>query len=155
MRRFLTYSSILLACLTTLAFAEAPSFVRTAVVPLQYPAGISMAQVPESKQFRFDEFMGVLHRDGSWTLHGLISHAGLACATYETGARFGIGDTECRAVNWITETRYVTSRKQCNNAHAEHRGGYHEPLLEYEFLQVNCVELSLRCRGGRCNWGRP
>lgn len=148
--------ALLFLCLATNpVFGESPSFERTAVVPLQLPAGTSMVKIPDSKQFRFNEFVGTLYKDGSWQLHGVINHAGLACATYETGARFGIGDAECTDVNWITRLRYVTSRKQCNNAQVEHRGGYHEPLLEYEFLQVNCVELSLKCSGGRCTWARP
>ena len=137
------------------ALADSPSFDRSIVVPVELPAGASMVKIPDTKQFRFNEFTGVLYKDGSWTLQGLFSHSGLLCATYETGARFGIGDAECRDVNWITRMQYVTRRQQCNNAQAEHRGGYHEPLLEYEFLQINCAELSLRCSGGRCNWARP
>lgn len=134
---------------------EPGAYVRTAVVPVEIPPGASMVRVPDAKTFRFNAFTGSLRKDGSWDVHGLIRHAGLACANYQVGVRFGLGDASCREVNWITPVRYVTDRKQCNDAEVEHRGGYHEPLLEYEFLNVNCAELSLKCQGGRCNWARP
>jgi len=93
------------------------------------------------------DFRGWLRRSGEWHVEGDVSHRGLVCGDYQTGMRFGIGSPGCTNVEWIGEVRYVTSRKQCNDASLRHVGGDTQPELAARFDQITCAERAVRCNG--------
>jgi hypothetical protein len=107
---------------------------------------------PERFDFSFGdskegEFKAWLRHKGGWEIDGWVQHAGLACATYRVGVRFGAGAPGCTDVQWLTDVSYVTGQRQCNNASQRHIGGDINFSLGKDFARVTCAERVISCRG--------
>ena len=115
------------------------------------PTRISLADAAAGKRTRLefgsDEFKGWLRNNGEWYVEGDVTHMGLVCADYEMGLRFGTGSPGCSNVEWLSEVRYATRRKQCNSATVKHTGGDSEPQLAGLFGKITCAERVIRCTG--------
>ena len=94
-----------------------------------------------------DSVSAWINSDGDFFARGWVEHRGLRCATYKLGIRFGIGNPACSQVQWVTETRYLSSHSQCNNAPIQHRGGGNDPKIKAQFAGINCAERAVLCRG--------
>jgi hypothetical protein len=117
--------------------------------PLFLPDG-----TPERLDFTFGdskagEFKAWLRNKGGWNVEGWVHHAGLRCATYRVGVRFGAGKPGCSDVTWLTDVIYVTEQTQCNNASQQHSGGDINFSLGKDFVRVTCAERVISCRGCR------
>lgn len=115
--------------------------------PLRLPDG-----TPERLDFSFGDaraggFTAWLRNKGGWYVEGWVNHAGLRCATYRVGVRFGAGQPGCSDVTWLTDVFYVTERTQCNNASQQHVGGDINFSLGKDFARVTCAERVIHCRG--------
>ena len=113
----------------------------------RYPKGDLGDFKLQRKDFRFDRSTAWLKRDGTWHIEGPVSHSGLLCGTYEVGMRFGIGKPDCTDVEWVSETRYVTSQSQCNSAETIHSGTEIDESLTGQFDGISCAERVVRCTG--------
>jgi hypothetical protein len=100
--------------------------------------------------FRTFDFDGFLLGDGTWQIVSRVPHGRLLCATYEVGARFGVGSPGCTDVKWLSDLSFVTQQRQCNQAVVVHSGGQTEPQLGTALPNVSCVEHVVRCTGN-CN----
>lgn len=98
-------------------------------------------------EFDFREIDGWLRTDGSWHIKGWVEHSGLRCATYAVGVRFGVGTQGCSDVKWLTQTKFVTSMKQCNNARVLHEGGDDDAVLKQDYAKITCAERIIKCVG--------
>lgn len=107
----------------------------------------SVVRVPSRLDFNFGELRLWLTKTGEWQVEGEVSHRGLLCGTYEVGIRFGAGSPGCANVNWVSDVRYVTTRKQCNNATVIHTGGDIQRELTSPFPTITCAERVIRCTG--------
>ena len=97
--------------------------------------------------FRIDETRAWLNGAGDFQVTGWVKHAGLLCATYRTGLRFGIGAPGCLNVNWVTEPYFVTSEFQCNGARVQHAGGDTVPEVGEQVGRISCAERVVTCSG--------
>ena len=97
--------------------------------------------------FRIEETKAWLNKDGDYQVSGWIKHAGLLCATYRMGVRFGIGSPACLNVNWVTEPAFVTSEFQCNGARVQHAGGDRYPELGEQMSKISCAQRVINCSG--------
>lgn len=108
-------------------------------------------QMPSDKaarlEFDFREIEAWLRSDGSWNIDGWVEHSGLRCATYEIGIRFGTGTSGCSEVKWLTQPKYVTSKKHCNNARLRHTGGDDTVVLKSDYEKITCAERLIKCTG--------
>lgn len=122
---------------------------------LKAPARAGMEWDPDGKltkiEFKFDDASAWLRSNGDWYIDGEVIHTRLRCATYQLGMRFGHGNPACVNVEWLTEPRFVTSKKQCNSAVVPHEGGENDPALASEFERITCAERLIRCSDGACN----
>jgi hypothetical protein len=107
----------------------------------------SAGGTPDRLDFISFEFRAWLRRTGEWHVEGDVDHRGLLCGDYEMGMRFGTGSPGCTNVEWLSEVRYVTLRKQCNDATLRHVGGDTQPDLAPRFDRVTCAERLIRCNG--------
>jgi len=111
----------------------------------------SLDAKPKPARLDFDFRMGDSHAwindDGDFQVSGWIKHAGLLCATYRMGVRFGVGSPGCLNVEWITEPLFVTTELQCNDARVEHTGGDTDAGLGKRLAMITCVERVVRCVG--------
>jgi hypothetical protein len=111
----------------------------------------SLDAQPRPKRLDFDFRTGDSHAwindDGAFQVNGWIQHAGLLCATYRMGVRFGAGSPGCLNVEWITEPLFVTSEGQCNDARVEHAGGDIDAALGERLATITCGERVVRCTG--------
>lgn len=99
--------------------------------------------------FNFGQAKGWLNSDGDWTIQGLVQHGHLRCATYQVGMRFGAGSPGCTNVKWLTKTKLVTIKKQCNQALLNHSGGDSNPDIASDFEKITCAQQVISC-SGRC-----
>ena len=99
--------------------------------------------------FNFGQAEAWLNTDGDWAIQGTVKHGHLLCASYQMGIRFGAGAPGCTNVKWVSKTRYVTFRKQCNQARLNHRGGDSNPALASDFERITCAQQVISC-SGRC-----
>ncbi len=130
------------------ASVAADDHVHNSLAPARPALGYSATGKPDRLDFITFDFRAWLRRDGLWHVEGDVTHrGGLFCADYEMGVRFGVGSPGCTNVEWISEVRYVTSRKQCNDAAIRHMGGDIEPELGSRFDTITCAERVLRCNG--------
>ena len=97
--------------------------------------------------FKAFDFEGYLLGDGTWHLESRVSHGRLVCATYEVGLRFGVGNPGCTDVQWLSDVRYVTRERQCNQAEVVHAGDQTEPRLGVALPNITCAERVVRCAG--------
>jgi hypothetical protein len=97
--------------------------------------------------FRIEETRAWLNETGDFQITGWLKHAGLLCATYRTGLRFGIGAPGCLNVNWITDPHFVTSEFQCNGARVQHAGGDTVPAVGEQVGKITCAERVITCSG--------
>jgi len=122
---------------------------------LKAPARSGMEWDPDGKltriDFKFDDASAWLRSNGDWYIKGEVQHTRLRCATYQLGMRFGHGNPACVNVKWLTEPRYVTSKKQCNAAIVPHEGGDNDPALASEFENITCAVRLIRCSDGACD----
>ena len=102
---------------------------------------------PQKLEFRFDSASAWVREDGTFQLEAEIKHGWLLCGTYQVGINFGIGSPACTNVSWIGSPRYVTSRKQCNNAWMVHSGSDIEPEVVGNFTEITCAQLLIKCTG--------
>lgn len=121
-------------------------------------AGRKMAEASKSAQwtpkaenarvdFDFGDITAWLRADGNWYIEGWVSHGALRCGTYRLGIRFGTGNPGCSNVTWLTEPRFVTRQKQCNNARMRHAGGDEDLGIKAEFNRITCAERVITCTG--------
>lgn len=102
---------------------------------------------PQKTEFKFDSASAWLRENGTFKVEAEIKHGSLLCGTYEVGVRFGIGKPACSNVSWLSETRFVTKRKQCNHAWMAHQGTGTDPELVGDVDLVTCGQLVIRCTG--------
>jgi hypothetical protein len=115
--------------------------------PLFLPDG-----TPERLDFKFGEtkdgeFKAWLRHKGGWEMDGWVQHAGLLCATYRVGVRFGAGKPGCTDVQWLSDVVYATEQRQCNSSSMRHIGGDVSASLGKDFARVTCAERVINCRG--------
>jgi hypothetical protein len=134
---------LLSAAVSPQAFASEKRAQAPALFPNVQMEGFEL----QRKNFRFGEFSGWLKRDGTWHIEGPVRHNGLLCGTYEVGMRFGVGDQGCTSVQWISDTTYVTSEYQCNDAERPHSGTEIDDTLSRQFDAISCAERVIRCTG--------
>jgi hypothetical protein len=146
-----TSIALLLACSASAQDDEDPAIGRA-----NAPAVPAIAVTADGKtdrlEFDFGRNRGKawLSRKGELYVETWVQHRGLLCATYEVGVRFGHGDPGCANVQWLAPAKYVTSRRQCNNAIVQHIGVDTEFRLGAEFDQVTCAQRMIRCASGSC-----
>ena len=102
---------------------------------------------PQKLDFNFDSLKGWLRNKGGFHIEGYVGNQGFICSTYEVGMRFGIGDAQCKNVNWVNDVAYMTRRRQCNNATVGHVASDYNPDLVNSFSKINCAERVIRCTG--------
>ena len=106
----------------------------------------------KSLTFDFDpssELKAWLKSNGDWKVEGWVQHTGLLCGTYQMGIRFGVGNPGCVNVEWLTEPKYATKHKQCNNVRLHHTGYADSPEVIELFDKVTCAQSLVKCTG-RC-----
>ena len=103
--------------------------------------------VVQKVDFRFDGATAWLRQNGDFGVDAEIKHQWLLCGTYEVGIRFGIGSPACTNVSWVTDPRYVSRRKQCNNAWMVHTGNGNDAEIPGDFPQITCAQLLIKCTG--------
>lgn len=133
------------ACLPTARAADEST--RHASAPTRTALADAAVGKRERLEFGSDEFKGWLRKDGEWFVEGDVRHFGLICADYEMGLRFGAGSPGCANVEWLSEVRYASRRKQCNGATVRHSGSDTEPQLAEQFAKITCAERVIRCTG--------
>lgn len=123
--------------------------MRRLLAPAVLAAPTEEGGKSERWEFNFGRNRGNawLARKGELFVDTWVQHRGLLCADYEVGVRFGKGNPGCTNVEWLAPAKYVTSRKQCNNALVNHRGADTEARLAGLFEQVTCAEQIVRCYG--------
>jgi len=136
---FIMFSSVLMA--------EEPTVVKkySAVAKKSVDFGVG-AQTPKI-EFKFDNGSSWLRQNGAFKVDAEIKHGSLLCGTYEVGVRFGIGSPACTNVSWLSETQFVTKRKQCNHAWMAHQGSGTDSGLVSDFDQITCGQLVVKCTG--------
>ena len=121
-------------------------------------AGRKMAEARKSTQwtpkaedarvdFNFGDITAWLRADGNWYIEGWVNHGALRCGTYQLGIRFGTGQPGCSNVTWLTEPRFVTRQRQCNNARMRHAGGDEDFSIKADFNRITCAERVIKCTG--------
>jgi hypothetical protein len=125
----------------------ADEYTRRASAPTQPSLGDMATGKRDRLEFGSTDFKGWVRKDGEWYIEGDVNHLGLVCADYEMGVRFGAGAPGCGNVEWLSEVRYATRRKQCNGATVKHTGGATEPELAGLFGKITCAERVIRCSG--------
>jgi len=149
--RFQNYlvSSLIIFCVaSSCAFAEEDQSVvkkYSAVAKKAVDFGVG-AQTPKI-EFKFDNGTAWLRENGTFQVDVEIKHGSLLCGTYEVGMRFGIGNPACTNVSWLSETKYVTKRKQCNHAWMGHQGSGTDPEVVGDFELLTCAQLVVKCTG--------
>jgi hypothetical protein len=104
---------------------------------------------PAQLDFVFDkanDIKGWLRDNGDIYIEGYLNHNHLRCGTYELGIQFGKGNG-CVNVEWLTEPKYVSHKRQCNQAVLHHRGNQKVPEIVPHFKDVTCGQLLIRCEG--------
>lgn len=117
--------------------------------PAQITYSLSARPKPERLDFDFrvGDARAWINDNGDFQVSGWIQHAGLLCATYRMGVRFGVGSPGCLNVEWITEPLFVTFERQCNDARLEHTGGDSDAALGKRLAAISCGERVVRCTG--------
>jgi hypothetical protein len=146
-----TSFAIMLACSASAQDDEDPN-IRRSNAPAVPAASIAADGRIDRLEFDFGRNRGKawLARKGELYIETWVQHRGFLCATYEVGVRFGHGDPGCANVQWLAPAKYVTSRRQCNNAVVLHVGGDTDVELTAEFDQVTCAQRMIRCVSGNC-----
>jgi hypothetical protein len=141
----------LVATMTALALdcAAQQGVAGARYAPASTGISLTPGAPPERKEFSFGREAGSawLGSNGKFGIEIWVRHAGLRCATYEIGVRFGEGEHGCTRVNWLGEPRWLTSQRQCNNAVMLHRGVDGDPELAAVFERATCAERLVRCEG--------
>lgn len=134
----------------TAVSAQEPEPFESSVSAVAQPAH-SLETPPKTARldfdFRADETKAWINQEGDFQIQGWVRHAGLACATYRVGVRFGNGSPGCLNVKWLGEPRFVTSHLQCNNARVSHAGGDRSEELGAAIDRITCAERVVRCTG--------
>jgi hypothetical protein len=146
-----TSFAMLLACSASAQDDEDPN-IRRSSAPAVPAASIAADGRIDRLEFDFGRNRGKasLARKGELSIETWVQHRGFLCATYEVGVRFGHGDPGCANVQWLAPAKYVTSRRQCNNAVVLHVGGDTDVELSAQFDQVTCAQRMIRCVSGNC-----
>lgn len=146
------FSALFLCALTASAQDDEDPAIRRANAPAVPAIAITADGKTDRLEFNFGRNRGKswLARKGELYVETWVQHSGLFCATYEVGVRFGHGEPGCANVQWLAPARYVTSRRQCNNALVEHVGVDTEYQLRADFDQVTCAQRMIRCVSGSC-----
>ena len=140
----ITLFSILL---TGFVIADEKSVVKkySAVAKKSVDFGVGAKQ--PKIEFKFDSGSSWLRENGAFGVEAEIKHGSLLCGTYEIGVRFGIGKPACTNVSWLSETQFVTKRKQCNHAWMAHQGSGKDIDLVGDVDLVTCGQLVVKCTG--------
>lgn len=128
--------------------AEEPKVVSRSTAIVRSSADFSTDYKAARASFRAFDFEGYLLGDGTWRVESKVPHGRLVCATYEVGLRFGVGNPGCTDVKWLSDLRYVTRERQCNQAEVVHAGEQTEPRLGIALPNITCAERVVRCTGG-------
>jgi hypothetical protein len=102
---------------------------------------------PQKIEFKFDSASAWLRENGTFQVEAEIKHGSLLCGTYEVGIRFGIGKPACSNVSWLSDTQFVSKRKQCNQAWMAHQGSGTDVDLVGDVDLVTCAQLIVKCTG--------
>lgn len=102
---------------------------------------------PQKINFKFDSGSAWLRENGTFQVEAEIKHDSLLCGTYEVGIRFGIGSPACSNVSWISKTRFVSKRKQCNHAWMVHQGTDADTSVVDDMDIITCAQLVVKCTG--------
>ena len=138
---------------TTLALFASCAYAEKDIVVKKYSAvarksiDFGVGATPQKINFRFDNATAWLRENGTFQLDAEIKHGWLLCGTYEVGVRFGIGKPACANVSWISKPRYVSKRKQCNNAWMVHHGTDAEADVVGDVDLITCAQLVVKCTG--------
>ncbi len=97
--------------------------------------------------FNYGNAKATLRQTGDIIIEATVFHKGLLCATYSAGMRFGKGNPGCVEVKWLTEPKYMTSRKQCNSAVIIHSGADMDVDAAKLYDKISCGQLLLKCVG--------
>lgn len=100
--------------------------------------------------FEFDqdnEMTGWLRENGQWHIEGWIKHNHLRCGKYRLGMRFGKGELACSNIKWLSETKYIPARTQCNQTKLHHSGLAESVDIVSKFDEVTCAQLVIHCTG--------
>lgn len=162
MHRLMTFSSTVLLPRAMIPIALAALLVGCASPP---DSGDAVAETPDPIPRHMDsplqaatdgqggrDFAGALGRgslstSGQWQLRSEVRHASLRCATYAVGARFGVGNANCSAVDWRGPMEWAPGRTQCNGATLVHSASGRLELPSRDLAAVNCARVAIRCRG--------
>jgi hypothetical protein len=136
--------------LSAVGSAESGRVVSRSTAIVHSSADFSTDYRAARASFRTFDFDGFLLGDGTWQIVSRVPHGRLLCATYEVGARFGVGSPGCTDVKWLSDLSFVTQQRQCNQAVVVHSGGQTEPQLGTALPNISCVEHVVRCTGN-CN----
>jgi len=152
-KHFLLLSVLLLMTCVALFTATAAAPSDDAAVVKKYTAlarksiDFGSSGLPQKLEFRFDNATAWLRQNGDFGIEAEIKHGWLMCGDYQVGIRFGIGGPACTNVSWVTDPRYVTNRKQCNNAWMVHSGADTEAGITGDFAQITCAQMLIKCTG--------
>lgn len=102
---------------------------------------------PQKIEFKFDGASAWLRENGSFKVDAEIKHNALLCGTYEVGIRFGIGKPACSNVSWLSQTQFISKRKQCNHAWMVHQGSGMDTDLVGDVDLITCGQLVVKCTG--------
>lgn len=148
---YVKYLALLCLAAACVAAADPGEVYReSAITAIARPAySLSAPPTIERLEFQFnaEQSTAWLNREGEFGAQGWVSHSGLLCAEYRLGLRFGSGAPGCMNVKWISEPRFVSSRRQCNGARVLHSGGDSVADLGAALERVTCAERIVRCTG--------
>jgi hypothetical protein len=102
---------------------------------------------PQKINFKFDGGSAWLRENGTFQVEAEVKHESLLCGTYEIGIRFGIGSPACTNVSWLSKTRFISKRKQCNHAWMVHQGTDTETGIVDDMDIISCAQLVVKCTG--------
>lgn len=105
----------------------------------------------EKLLFNFGGAKASLTQQGYWNIQGYVKHNRIRCATYQIGIRFGVAESGCTNVTWLTDYEYGTNLKHCNSARLMHSGGGISGELKGNLEKITCAEMKVRCFGSTCN----
>ena len=143
MKRVLLILVIAISMSTNAGADSARRYTVTAENPKEASSGVL--------KFKHGDIHVDLYEDGTWSVEGPVTHRGFLCSTYELGVRFGDAETGCVNVNWLSDTDYVSSHTQCNNATMMHKGESELKIPaeeKFKLEEVSCAQISILCTKG-------
>ena len=121
--------------------------VRQVELPLESTT-VSITGRPARRVFQRQGVQGWLDETGAWHIEGEVEHGRLRCATYRVGIQLGRGKPACAKPEWLTGIEYATRLRHCNSASRLHAGGGVFPGSAFQFEEVSCARVVVRCEGG-------